>query len=39
MTDFRVMRFSGKDRPTNTAYGYEEKFAEYLNGWGLLDKA
>lgn len=37
VTDLRVMRFSGKDRPTNTAYGYEEKFAEYLDGWGHLD--
>ncbi len=36
-TDFRVMRFSGKDRPANTAYGYAEKFAEYIDGWRLLD--
>ncbi len=38
MTDLRVMQFHGKDRPTNTAYGYEEKFAGYLDGWELLDK-
>lgn len=37
-TPLRVMRFSGKDRPTNTAYGYEVKFAGYLDGWDLLDK-
>lgn len=37
-TNLRVMRFSGNDRPTNTAYGYQEKFAKYLDGWDLLSR-
>lgn len=38
VTKLRVMRFSGEDRPTNTAYGYQAKFAKYLDAWHLLDR-
>ena len=36
-TKLRVINFSGKDRTTNISYAYQDKFAEYLDGWGLLD--
>jgi hypothetical protein len=39
LTDLRLMRFFGEDQPTNTTYGYDKKFGEYLNGWHLLEKA
>lgn len=37
VTGLRVMRFSGSDRPTNTAYGHQDKFAEYLDNWKILE--
>lgn len=37
VTNLRVMRFSGSDRPTNKAYGYQDKFQRYRDGWNQLD--
>ena len=36
-SNFRAMRFSGEERPANTAYGYHEKFSRYLDGWEILE--
>ena len=38
VTSLRVMRFSGRDRPTNTAYSYQDKFAPYLDTWEILEE-
>jgi hypothetical protein len=32
----RVLRFFGEDKPDNTSFAYDRKFAPYLEAWDLL---